>query len=88
LLRSRIAELREVIGQDQNGLRMQDLEGMPVFDLTEDVEWLEEFGIMEGVASPRRRYANHAEEPEPLFQNGQITRLEARPDGTRWTATG
>jgi hypothetical protein len=85
VLRSRTVEIRQVIRQEQNRLRTQDLERMPTFDLTEDLEWLQEFGMIERIPSPRRRYANYAEELEPLFQNGLMTRLGARPEGTRWT---
>jgi hypothetical protein len=66
-LRSRMAELREVIRQEQNRLMIQDLEGMPVFDLTEELDWLCEFGMMDRIPSPRRRYEQYSEDLEPLF---------------------
>jgi transposase len=85
-LRSRIAELREVIRREQNRLRIQDLEGMPVFDLTEELDWLQGFGVMDRIPSPRRPYKQYSEDLEPLFQNGLITRPVALPNGSRWTA--
>ena len=84
LVRDRIRQLAQVIREEDNALTTQQLEEMPVFDWTEENEYLQEIMELHPVPSPRRKYRNCADDLEPLFQNHLISRLVSRPNGYRW----
>jgi transposase len=65
----------------------EQLEEMPMFDLTEDLEWLQDWQAIHRVPSPHRRYRNYSDDLEPLFQNNLSGRMMTRPNGASWIAS-
>ena len=83
-VRERLRYLSSMIREEQTRITAQELEDMEVFDWTEDLEWMQEYQTVYRIPSPRRKYRNHADEWERLFQNGLATRLMVRTNGARW----
>jgi hypothetical protein len=59
----------------------EELEGAMIFALMGDFDRLPEFGLIERVPSPKRRYGNCAENREPSSQNRLITRRRLAAPG-------
>jgi hypothetical protein len=63
------------------------MEEMPMFDRTQDLQWLQDWQAIHRVPSSYRRYRNDSDDLEPLFQNDLLGRMIDQPNGSRWIAS-
>jgi hypothetical protein len=70
--------------RDQDQVRPQDLDGLPVFDLTDQNDWMECVEGMVRIRSRRKRYRAYTGNLEPLLQDDLVIKILERTNGDSW----
>jgi hypothetical protein len=74
----------ERIRRDQEAVRPKDLEDLPVFDLSDQSDWMEDVEGMVRIRAPGRRCRTCTDNLEPLFQNDLLIKTLERTNGDSW----
>jgi hypothetical protein len=74
------------IRRDQDQLRSQDLAALPVFDLSDQDDWIEDVEGVVRIRAPGGRYRICRGDPEPLLQNDLLVKILERTNGDSWLA--
>jgi hypothetical protein len=85
-LRIQMALLVDRVRREQDQLGPQDLEELPVFDLSDQDDWIEDVEGMVRIRAPGKRYRIHMDNLEPLLQNDLLVQILERTSGDSWLA--
>jgi hypothetical protein len=85
-LRIQMAPLMERVTREQDQLRPQDLEELPVFDPSDQDDWIEDVEGMVRIRSLGGRHRICTGNLEPPLQNDLLVKILERTNGDSWLA--
>jgi hypothetical protein len=84
LVRTHARHLVSLIRKEQLLMTPEYLETLPMFDETEEMEWLRDMNQLVRIRDPAKRRRKYTDDLEPLFQNDLLGRILAAVNGDTW----
>ena len=72
------------IREEQDKIAPEYMETVPVFDQSEEQEWMTEVQQMRRIKSPSRKYRHYTDDLEMLFQGDLLSRILGERNGDQW----
>jgi hypothetical protein len=76
--------LVSLIREEQLLMTPEYLENLPMFNETEEMEWLRDMGQLVRISEPAKGRRTYTDDLEPLFQNDPLGRYLAAVNGETW----